>query len=167
MASTGEVACFGDDFDEALLKAMIAVGFVFPIKKILLSTGPFESKVDFLESARLLNKIGVKIYATTGTSIFLTEHGIENTLVYWPSDDRHPQAVDLIKERGVDLVINIPKNYQHEELTNGYIIRRAAADFGIPLITNLQLANRFVESIASKDISDLLVKAWDEYQVAR
>ncbi len=163
MSSTGEVGCLGDDFEEAFLKAMISVGFKIPIKNILLSTGPLESKTDFLESARILQKIGVKIFATKGTADFLTENGVSATSLHWPLDDRKPNVMDYIRERKFDLVVNIPKNYQQEELTNGYKIRRAAVDYAIPLITNMQLAKRLIESIKAKDLNDLLIKTWGEY----
>jgi carbamoyl-phosphate synthase large subunit len=190
MSSTGEVACLGDDFEEAFLKAVSAVGFKFPIKSILLSTGPTESKVDFLPCAAALAGRGIKLYATSGTAAFLKEHGIQTDEVSWPSDggktnadggtsdggknqtdevsspsDGGKKCADSVIRAGlIDLVINIPKNYQTEELTNGYLIRRAAADFGVPLITNIQLAKRLVESIIRKKPEDLACKAWREYR---
>jgi len=219
MSSTGEVGCLGDDFEEAFLKALAAVGFKFPIKSILLSAGPMESKVDFLPCAIALAEKGVKFYATRGTAQFLRTHGIKTDEVAWPLHGIHgfntpdvkteevawflqdgrqdgrninvnegnpsdganlsdanlsdgvdlsckgkiSNAISIMKSGSVDLVINIPKNYQTEELTNGYLIRRTAADFGIPLITNIQLAKRFAESILRKNFKDLVCKAWHEY----
>ena len=164
MASTGEVGCIGDDFEEAFLKAMLSVGFKLPIKKVLLSTGASESKLDFLESAKMLGAMGVTLLATGGTAKFLKERGIAVDEVAWPSATVSGNGADsLIRSGGIDLVINIPKNYQKEELTNGYLIRRAAADCGVPLITNIQLAKRFVESISRKSIGELHCKAWQEY----
>ncbi|MFQ5677412.1 MAG: carbamoyl-phosphate synthase large subunit, partial [bacterium] len=135
MASTGEVGCLGDDFEEAFLKAMIAVGFKFPLKKILISTGPLESKAEFVSGAKLLRGMGVQIFATRGTSKFMGQYGVETEIVNWPLEKKSPNVLQLLSDRGVDLVINIPKNFQEEELTNDYIIRRKAVDFGIPLIT--------------------------------
>ena len=163
MSSTGEVACMGDDFEEAFLKAMTAVGFKFPIKSVLLSTGPAESKLDFLSAAKGLEKLGIKLWATDGTAKFLKEHGVNVEEVTWPLRGDSNSADAKIREGKIDLVINIPKNYQKEELTNGYLIRRAAADFGIPLITNIQLARRLAESLARKRPQDLACKSWCEY----
>ncbi len=163
MASTGEVGCLGDDFEEAFLKAMLAVGFRFPIRSVLLSTGPTESKVEFIRSAKDLNDMGIRILATDGTARFLKDHGIEAEMVAWPLYGGPNTADARIREGGIDLVINIPKNYQKEELTNGYLIRRAAADFGVPLITNIKLARRLVESFKRKKPEDLACKAWQEY----
>ncbi len=164
MASTGEVACLGDDFEEAFLKSLLSVGFRIPEKNILLSTGPIESKADFLASARVLKELGLNLYATKGTADFMRANGIEATMLHWPLEEKSPNTVDYIREGKIDLVINIPKNYQEEELTNDYIIRRSAVDFSVPLITNLQLARRFVEAISLKSLDDLQIKSWDEYQ---
>jgi carbamoyl-phosphate synthase large subunit len=163
MASTGEVGCLGDDFEEAFLKAMISVGLRYPVKKVLLSTGPTESKAEFLGCAQDLAQMGVKIFATDGTARFLKEHGVDAEMVSWPLYGGPNTADAKIREAGIDLVINIPKNYQREELTNGYLIRRAAADFGVPLVTNIQLARRIVESLKRKKFEDLACKAWQEY----
>jgi carbamoyl-phosphate synthase large subunit len=163
MASTGEVGCLGDDFEEAFLKALLSVGFRFPLRSVLLSTGPLVDKVDFLESARLLQGEGTRFYATPGTAEFLAGQGIASTVVYWPSDRRAPGALEVIEQKAVDLVINIPKNYQETELSNDYYIRRRAVDFGIPLLTNIQLASRLAESLARKRIPDLKIKALQEY----
>lgn len=163
MASTGEVACLGDDFEEAFLKALISVGFKIPIKSILISTGPLENKAEFISSARVLQEMGVKIYATRGTAQFMKPYGIECEILNWPLEKTSPNALEYIKEKKVDLVINIPKNYQEEELTNDYLIRRRAVDYGIPLITNLQLARRFVEAMSRKSLNNLQIKSWNEY----
>lgn len=163
MASTGEVACLGNDFDEAFLKALTAVGYKFPIKSILISSGTLESKTELLESTRQLLKIGVKFYATPGTAKFMEANGIPVETLDWPLNGKSPNAADYIKSRKIDLVINIPKNYQEEELTNDYIIRRTAVDFKIPLITNRQLAMRLAEALVNKDPLQLEAKSWDEY----
>lgn len=162
MASTGEVACLGDDFEEAFLKAMLAVGFRFPKKGVLLSAGSTENKVDFLPAAGAISGMGIKIYATLGTAKFLSENGINAEPVEWPGKGKNG-ADKIIQEGLVDLVINIPRNYQREELTNGYVVRRLAADLGVPLITNIQLAKRFAESISKKTFADLKCKAWGQY----
>lgn len=163
MSSTGEVGCLGDDFEEAFLKAMISVGLKLPIKKVLLSTGPLKSKIDFMESARKLAEQGVQIFATPGTSKFLAERGVENTVLHWPLEDKSPNTLEYIQEKKIDLVINIPKDYRKEELTNGYDIRRSAVDHAIMLITNVQVAKRLVDSLNSKSLHSLKIKAWHEY----
>ena len=163
MASTGEVGCLGDDFHEALLKSMISVGFNIPLNTVLLSTGPLKDKVSFLESAKLLVKMGTTIYATTGTHGFLKDNDIEAEIVYWPEDNHENSIFDILADQKFDLVINIPKNYQEAELTNDYFIRRKAVDFGIPLLTNIELANRLAEAISHKDLADLRIKALQEY----
>jgi len=164
MASTGEVACLGLDFEEAFLKALISVGFKFPIKRALLSTGPIESKAAFQDSARRMVKMGIELYATQGTADFLTEKGIETKVLHWPLDGGSPNAVDYLKEGKIDLVINIPKHFQKEELTNDYIIRRTAVDFGVPLITNRQLAERLTEALERVPIEELKVRSWRMYK---
>ena len=164
MASTGEVGCLGDDFDEAFLKALISVGFRFPLRNVLLSTGPLADKVAFVESARALKNIGVQFFATSGTAEFLAADGVEATVVHWPSENRSPNAGELIESRKVDLVINIPKNFQHSELSNDYSIRRRAVDFGVPLLTNIHLANRLAEALTRKDLSELKIKALQGYE---
>ncbi|MGH8603249.1 MAG: carbamoyl phosphate synthase large subunit, partial [Gammaproteobacteria bacterium] len=164
MASTGEVGCLGDDFEEAFLKALISVGFRVPVKSILLSTGPLDNKSEFISSGRQLKKLGVKIYCTEGTSNFMRQYGIETEIVHWPLENKTPNVLAYISDRKFDLVINIPKNYQEEELTNDYIIRRKAVDFGIPVVTNMQLANRLVDALASKGPQELRVKSWHEYR---
>jgi len=164
MASTGEVACLGKDFEEAFLKALISVGFRFPLKSVLLSTGPIESKAAFLTGAHILADLGVKFYATKGTAEFLMKEGLTTESVFWPLEKKCPNALDIIKNREIDLVINIPKDFQKEELTNDYIIRRTAVDFGIPLITNLQLAQRLAESLSRHDVDKLPVQSWKMYK---
>ena len=163
MASTGEVGCIGDDFEEAFLKALLSVGFRLPVRSVLLSTGPIEQKAAFLESARTLRAMGVKLFATKGTAAFLGAHGVEATSLYWPDELASPNALQVLKERSVDLVINIPKDSGEAELANDYVIRRKAADFGIPLITNIQLAQRLVEALSKKGLGELQIKSWQEY----
>ncbi|MBD3257347.1 carbamoyl-phosphate synthase (glutamine-hydrolyzing) large subunit [candidate division GN15 bacterium] len=167
MASTGEVACLGWDFDEAFLKALLAVGYRFPIKTALMSTGPVESKAAFLESARRFAKLGIKFYATQGTAEFLQKDGLDAEVVAWPLDqsenDGPPNAVEVIKEGKIDLVINIPKDFRREELANDYLIRRTAVDFGVPLITNRQLAERLAEALSRLHPDDLKVQPWRLY----
>ncbi len=165
MASTGEVACLGDDFEEAFLKAILSVGYNLPVKNILLSTGPLESKVAFLEHTKLLVDMETTLYATQGTASFLRENGIPVTVLHWPLDGKTPNVIEYLESGDIDLVINIPKNYQEHELTNDYLIRRKAVDLAIPLITNLQLAQRFVEAICRKRLGDLEIKSWAEYGV--
>ncbi|MFA5811076.1 MAG: carbamoyl-phosphate synthase (glutamine-hydrolyzing) large subunit [bacterium] len=164
MSSTGEAGCLGDDFEEAFLKAMLSVGLKLPIRTALLSTGPVESKLDFLPAAKALSSLGTKIYATSGTARFLKDNGVDAEVVNWPMEGGDASADAVIRSGHVDLVVNIPKNYSKDELTNGYQIRRAAADAGVPLITNLQLAKRLVESLSKKDATELNCKAWSEYQ---
>lgn len=166
MASTGEVGCLGDDFEEAFLKALLSVGFRLPVKSVLLSTGPIEDKAAFLEHARMLLDMGVKLFATEGTAAFLGANGVPAEVLHWPREAKSPNALEYLSQRKVDLVINIPKNSGEEELTNDYLIRRKAADFGIPLITNLQLAQRLVEALSKKSIAELQIKSWQEYAPA-
>ncbi len=164
MTSTGEVACLGDDFDEAFLKSLLAVNFKLPKKTILLSTGPVHSKAEFLESAKLLRQMGFALFATKGTADFFASHGIKARILYWPSEAKEPNTLSYLMERKIDLVVNLPKNIEKEELDNDYLIRRTAIDFGIPLITNLQLAKRFVEALCRTSEKELCVKSWDEYK---
>jgi carbamoyl-phosphate synthase large subunit len=163
MASTGEVGCLGDDFEEAFLKALLSVGFRLPLRSALISTGPLEDKVAFIESARLLHGLGISFYATRGTAEFLAGFEIPSTRVYWPSEQGAPGALEIIEKKQVDLVINIPKNSQETELSNGYYIRRRAVDYGIPLLTNIQLANRLAEALARKGVGDLKIKELQAY----
>ena len=164
MASTGEVGCLGDDTGSALLAAMLSVGQRIPKKNILLSTGGAKQKADMLEAARTLKEHGYTLYATGGTSRYLTENGIENNLVYWPSEQREPQALTLLHERKIDMVVNIPKDLTAGELSNGYKIRRAAVDLNIPLITNSRLASAFIQAFCHLDVNELPIKSWDEYK---
>ncbi|MBN2367208.1 MAG: carbamoyl-phosphate synthase (glutamine-hydrolyzing) large subunit [Calditrichaeota bacterium] len=165
MASTGEVGCLGHDFDEAFLKALLSVGYRYPVASVLLSTGSIESKAELLESIRMMENMGIKIYATRGTANFLNNNGIPAEILNWPLDKRQPNTIDYIKEGRIDLVINIPKNYQETELTNDYMIRRTAVDYGIPLITNRQFAMRFAEAISRTDLSALHISNWKSYMV--
>ena len=164
MASTGEVGCLGDDTGSALLAAMLSVGQRIPEKNILLSTGGAKQKAEMLDAARTLKEHGYTLYATGGTSRYLTENGIENNLVYWPSEQREPQALTMLHEKKIDMVVNIPKDLTAGELSNGYKIRRAAIDLNIPLITNSRLASAFIRAFCSMDIDDLPVKSWSEYK---
>lgn len=165
MASTGEVGCLGDDTNTALLKSMLSVGQRIPEKNILLSTGGPKQKAETLDAARQLVKNGYKIFATVGSSKFLTENGVENTMVYWPSDaDKHPQALDMLHRHEIDLVVNIPKDLTVSELSNGYKIRRAAIDLNVPLITNSRLASAFINAFCRVKLDDIDIKAWNEYK---
>ncbi len=163
MASTGEVACLGDSFEEAFLKALLSVGFRFPKKNIMLSTGPFESKSLFLPQAKRLMDLGFQLYATRGTADFMKYHGISSQVLHWPLEKKEPNALTYIQELKLDLIINIPKNFEEEELTNDYILRRKAVDFNIPLITNLRFAERFIEAMSRVSLDELSIKSWDEY----
>lgn len=163
MASTGEVGCIGDTFYEAILKAMLSVGYTIPKKNILLSTGPMRSKVELVNSCRLLQEKGYNLFATFGTHDFLRLNGIESTPLHWPDEDKQPNTLDYIKNKMIDLVINIPKDLSSTELSNDYSIRRGAVDFNIPLITNARLASAFLIAVCTLDIEDVLVKSWDEY----
>ncbi len=163
MSSTGEVGCLGDDFYEALLKAMLSVGYEIPRKNILLSTGPVEAKAELLESAKLLVEKNYNLFATEGTYKFLTGNGINATLLHWPSENKQPNTLEYIRNKKIDLVINIPKNLSKNELDNDYTIRRNAVDFNIPLITNARLARAFVTAFCTKSLNDIEIKSWDEY----
>ena len=165
MSSTGEVGCIGDDFDEALLNAMIAVGYNIPKKTVMVSSGASKSKVDLLESSAMLAEKGYEIYATSGTADFLNSNGIPATPVLWPdeSPENEDNIMKMIAEHRFDLIINIPKNHTKRELTNGYRIRRAAIDHNIPLITNARLASAFIRAFCSIDITAIPVKSWDEF----
>ena len=164
MASTGEVGCLGDDTNCAILKAMLSVGYRIPEKSVLLSTGGPKQKVEMLQAARQLQKKGYKLYATGGSSKFLTENGVENTRVYWPSEEGQPQALDMLHRKEIDMVVNIPKNLTSGELSNGYKIRRAAIDLNIPLITNARLASAFINAFCTMSVDDLQIKSWAEYK---
>ena len=164
MSSTGEVGCLGDDSSTALLKSMLSVGQRIPKKTVLLSTGGAKQKAEMLDAAKMLLQHGYELYATGGTSKYLTENGIENTLVYWPSDEgKAPQALDLLHEKKIDMVVNIPKDLTPRELTNGYKIRRAAIDLNVPLITNSRLASACITAFCNVSMDDIDIKAWGEY----
>ena len=165
MSSTGEVGCMGDDFNEALLNAMIAVGFSIPRKAVMFSTGAAKSKVELLESSRMLQQKGYQIYATAGTATFLNAHGVHTTPVFWPDErpDAENNVMKMIAEHKFDLIVNIPKNHTKRELTNGYKIRRGAIDHNIPLITNARLASAFVNAFCEMDEKDIQIKPWQEY----
>ena len=164
MASTGEVGCIGSDTSCAVLKAMLSVGYRIPEKNILLSTGTMKQKADMMDAARMLVNKGYKLFATGGTHKTLIENGIENTLVYWPSEDGYPQALEMLHNKEIDMVVNIPKNLTAGELDNGYKIRRAAIDLNIPLITNARLASAFIQAFCTMSIDDIAIKSWDEYK---
>jgi len=163
MASTGEVGCLGDSYYEAILNAMLAVGYRIPTKNILLSTGPVKSKIVMLESCRRLIEMGFTLYATRGTAGFLMENNIPSIVLHWPDEVAQPNVMDFLQERKIDLVVNIPKNLSKTELYNDYAIRRAAVDFNIPLITNANLANAFIMAFCKIGQSEIAIKAWDEY----
>ena len=164
MASTGEVGCLGQDTSCALLKAMLSVGYRIPQKGILLSTGAPKQKVDMLEASRMLQQQGFTLYATEGTSAFLEENGVKTVRVYWPSEEGTPQALDLLHQKEIDMVVNIPKDLSSGELSNGYKIRRASIDLNIPLITNARLASAFISAFCSMKVEDLAILSWNEYQ---
>lgn len=164
MASTGEVGCIGEDTSCALLKSMLSVGHRIPEKTILLSTGSAKQKAEMLDAARMLVDHGYQLYATGGTSRYLTENGIANTTVYWPSEDRQPQALDMLHNHEIDMVVNIPKDLSAGELTNGYKIRRAAIDLNVPLITNSRLASAFISAFCNMPIEGIAIKSWSEYK---
>ena len=165
MMSTGEVGCLGDDTNEAVLKSMLSVGYRIPECSVLLSTGGYKQKVDMLDAAQLLHNKGYALYATQGTHDMLAENGIPSTLVFWPTDEgKQPQALDLLHERKIDMVVNINKNLTAGELTNGYRLRRAAIDLNIPLLTNARLASAFITAFCTLPIEDLQIKSWAEYK---
>ena len=164
MASTGEVGCLGEDSRSALLKAMLSVGQRIPAKNILLSTGDGKQKAEMLAASAMLRDHGYKLFATPGTSRYLTENGVENTLVHWPSEEgQQPQALDMLHNKEIDMVVNVPKNLSTGELSNGYKIRRAAIDLNVPLITNARLASAFIYSFCTQKLDDLEIKCWQEY----
>ena len=164
MASTGEVGCIGDNTHTALLKAMLSVGHRVPRKTVLLSTGGAKQKAEMLDAARMLESHGYELYATGGTSKYLTDNGIQNTLVHWPSDAGQPQALDLLHQHKIDMVVNIPKDLTTHELTNGYKIRRAAIDLNVPLITNARLASAFIQAFCTVPLDAIGIKSWNEYK---
>ncbi len=164
MSSTGEVGCLGDDTNQALLKSMLSVGHRIPKHTVLLSTGGAKQKAEMLDAAKELISHGYELYATGGTSKYLSENNIPNTMVYWPSDEgKEPQAMTLLHEKKIDMVVNIPKDLTPHELTNGYKIRRAAVDLNVPLITNSRLASAFIHAFCTLDLEAVDIKSWEEY----
>ena len=163
MASTGEVGCLGEDSRTALIKSMLSVGHRIPKKNILLSTGDGKQKAEMLAACQMLQAHGYTLYATGGTSRYLTENGIKNNLVYWPSEEGHPQAIDMLHNHEIDMVVNVPKNLSSSELSNGYKIRRAAIDLNVPLITNARLASAFIYAFCNVKLDELDIKCWQEY----
>ncbi len=163
MSSTGEVGCIGDDTSEAILKAMLSVGYSVPKKTVLISGGTARSKVDLLEPARMLHRKGYVIYATDGTQRFLADNGVPAIRVHLPGDDKQPQALEMLHNKEIDLVVNIPKNLTPKELSNGYKVRRAAIDLNIPLLTNARLASAFIRAFCEIPLADIRIKSWDEY----
>jgi len=164
MASTGEVGCIGSEFDDAFMKAMISVGYAPRIKKLLLSTGPLEDKLEFVESARILREMGCELFASHGTAKFLKDFGIEATALNWPLQPGEPNILTMMKRREFDLVINIPKNNRRRELQNDYLIRRLAIDLNIPLFTNVKTARQYIESLSYTRRNGIEIKAWQEYR---
>ncbi|MCC8146959.1 MAG: carbamoyl-phosphate synthase (glutamine-hydrolyzing) large subunit [Bacteroidales bacterium] len=165
MSSTGEVGCLGDDYNEALLSAMMAVGYEIPKKGVLISSGAAKSKVDMLDACKLLSEKNYQIYATSGTQKFLEENGISATTVDWPDEEGTNNVIEIMSEHKIDLVVNIPKNNTRRELTNGYKIRRAAIDHNIPLLTNARLASAFIEAFCTMSEKDIQIKSWQEYVI--
>jgi len=163
MASTGEVGCLGDNFYETILKSMLSVGYTIPRKNILLSTGPMRSKVEMVNSCRLLAEKGYNLFATRGTADFLKLNGIESTVLHWPDEDKKPNTLDYLRNRMIDLVINIPKDLTKTELSNDYSIRRSTVDYNIPLITNARLASAFIIAFCKIEMEDIAIKSWNEY----
>jgi carbamoyl-phosphate synthase large subunit len=170
MHSTGEVGCLGDDFNEALLNSMLSVGYEIPKKNILISSGNALQKADLLNACKLLHERGYNLYGTEGSAKYLTENGVPTERVIWPTEVNDPElagkykaAMDMLANKEIDLVINIPKNFSHGELTNGYHVRRAAIDFNIPLITNARLATAFIRAFCAMSIDDIQIKSWDQY----
>ena len=170
MHSTGEVGCIGDDFNEALLNSMLSVGYEIPKKNVLISSGNVLQKADLFNACKLLHERGYNLYATEGTAKYLVENGVPAERVIWPTEAQNPElagkykaAMDMLANKELDLVINIPKNFSHGELTNGYHVRRAAIDYNIPLITNARLATAFIRAFCSMSIDDIQIKSWDQY----
>jgi carbamoyl-phosphate synthase large subunit len=163
MASTGEVGCIGENFYEAILKSMLSVGYSYPKKNILLSTGPMRSKVELVNSCRLLADKGYNLFATRGTAQFLEMNGIPSTMLHWPDEDKKPNTLDYLRNKMIDLVINIPKDLSKTELSNDYHIRRSAVDYNIPLITNGRLASAFLMAVCKLPAEEIDIKSWDEY----
>ena len=165
MASTGEVGCIGHDFNDALLTAMLSVGYRIPEKTVMVSSGPTKSKVQLLEPCKLLQEKGYTIYSTGGTQNFLQANGVNSIAVCWPDDEQEGElkVMDMIRSKQFDLVINIPKNLTKRELTNGYQIRRGAIDYNIPLLTNARLASAFIQAFCTITADDIQIKSWSEY----
>jgi carbamoyl-phosphate synthase large subunit len=163
MVSTGEVGCIGDSYYEAILKAMLSVGYSLPRKGVLFSGGPARSKMELLTSARMLSEMGLPIYATGGTRDFFRLHGIEAELLRWPDETVKPTVIDFLREKKIDLVINIPKDLTKGELDNDYRIRRSAVDFNIPLITNARLASAFIYAVCKVNPDEMAISSWQEY----
>ena len=163
MASTGEVGCIGENFYEAILKSMLSVGYSYPKKNILLSTGPMRSKVELVNSCKLLIEKGYNLFGTQGTAQFLKMNGIPCEVLHWPDEDKKPNTLDYLRNKMIDLVINIPKDLSKSELSNDYLIRRSAVDYNIPLITNARLASAFLTALCKLSIEDIAIKSWDEY----
>ncbi len=163
MASTGEVGCIGDDYYETLLKSMLSVGYTIPKKNILLSTGTARDKVELLNSAKMLVEKGYNLFATKGSAEYLRTNGVEVTALHWPDEDKEPNTLDYIRQKKIDLVINVPKNLSKQELNNDYTIRRSAVDYNIPLITNARVASAFLTAICKRSMDDIKIKSWDEY----
>ncbi len=163
MASTGEVGCIGENFYESILKSMLSVGYSIPEKNILLSTGPMRSKVELINSCRMLREKGYNLYGTKGTALFLSQNNIDCTTLHWPDEKAKPNTLDYLREKKIDLVINIPKDLTSEELSNDYTIRRSAVDYNIPLITNARLASAFLTAICNLSIENITIKSWNEY----
>jgi carbamoyl-phosphate synthase large subunit len=164
MVSTGEVGCIGDNYYEAILKSMLSVGYTIPKKSVLFSSGPYRSKVELLDSARLLQEKGMTIYATGGTHDFFIKSGVNSIMLHWPGEEKEPNTIDFLKQKKIDLVINIPKNLSKSELDNDYRIRRSSVDFNIPLITNARLASAFIYSFCKIDVEEIGIKSWGEYE---
>ncbi len=164
MVSTGEVGCIGDNYYEAILKAMLSVGYTIPEKAVLFSSGPTRSKIELLNSARMLQEKGLTIYATGGTHEFFTKNGVKSVMLHWPGDERSPNTLEYLKQKKIDLVVNIPKNLSKSELDNDYRIRRSAVDFNIPLITNARLASAFIYSVCKVPIEEIGIQSWEEYK---
>jgi len=163
MSSTGEVGCVGETYHEALLKSMLSVGYTIPHKNVLISSGPMRSKIELLESARMLVNNGYKLFATDGSAQFFKENGIEVTKLFWPDEKTIPNTVDYIKNNQIDLIINIPKNHSRKELNNGYQIRRNAVDFNVPLITDAPLARDFIHALCTLKMDEMEIKSWKKY----
>ena len=163
MSSTGEVGCIGDDYYDAVLKAMLSVGYKIPNRNVMISSGPVRDKLELLNSARLMIGKGLNLFATKGTFEFLNANGIHSTMLHWPDEGKQPNVLDYIRNKQFDLVINIPKNLSQGELANDYTIRRSAIDFNIPLITNSRLASAFIFAFTKIPMEDISIKSWNEY----